>query len=208
MVPPHAPALDEATYVPTSSESEQLGVMLDFIMEHERAGKGCMAPRYFLAGATAGEQVELPSHVYRVLRQIVEAMQRGLAVTVVPQAHVLTTQQAADLLGVSRPTVIKLLDGGQIPFTRAGTHRRVRLEDVLGYRHRRRAEQYAALEATAGDYGDEGEPPDAVLAACGRRVARWRHVATPGADSITGCSSPSWTPACCGPACSATSCCR
>jgi excisionase family DNA binding protein len=76
-------------------------------------------------------------------------MQRGLAVTVVPPAHVLTTPHAADLLSVSRPTVIKLLDGGQIPFTRAGTRRRVHLEDVVGARHRRRAVQYAALEATA-----------------------------------------------------------
>ncbi len=148
-------ALDESTYVPSSSESEQLAVVHDFIAEHELAGQGSIAPRYFLAGATAGEQVELPPHVYEVLRQVVQAMKRGLAVTVVPQAHVLTTQQAADLLGVSRPTVIKLLDAGQIPFAKAGSHRRVRLEDVLGYRQRRRAEQYAALEATASDYAAE-----------------------------------------------------
>lgn len=82
-------------------------------------------------------------------------MKQGLAVTVVPQAHVLTTQQADDLLGVSRPTVIKLLDAGHIPFSKAGSHRRVRLEDVLAYRQRRRAEQYAALEATASDYASE-----------------------------------------------------
>lgn len=148
-------ALDEAMYVPSSSESKQLAVVHDFITEHERAGKGSIAPRYFLAGAGAGEQVELPAHAYEVLRQVVDAMRRGLAVTVVPQAHVLTTQQAADLLGVSRPTVIKLLDGGEIPFSKAGSHRRVRLEDVLAYRQRRREEQYAALQATAADYSVE-----------------------------------------------------
>jgi len=148
-------AMDEATYVPSSGESEQLAVVHDFITAHERAGKGAIAPRYFLAGATAGEQVELPHHVYQVLRQVVEAMQLGLAVTVVPQTHVMTTQQAAELLGVSRPTVIKLLDGGKIPFSKVGNHRRVRLEDLLSYRQERRAEQYAALEATGGDYATE-----------------------------------------------------
>lgn len=148
-------ALHEATYVPSSNESEQLAVVHDFITEHELGGKGSIAPRYFLAGATAGEQVELPPHVYEVLRQVVQAMKQGLAVTVVPQAHVLTTQQAADLLGVSRPTVIKLLDAGRIPYSKAGSHRRVRLEDVLAYRQSRRAEQYAALEATASDYAAE-----------------------------------------------------
>lgn len=171
-------ALDEATYVPTNSESAQLAVVLDFITEHERAGKGSIAPRYFLAGAAAGEQVELPPHVYGVLRQVVEAMKQGLAVTVVPQAHVLTTQQAADLLGVSRPTVIKLLDGGQIPFSKAGSHRRVRLEDLLAYRQRRREEQYAALEATAGDYAAEQDVEEVLsdLRRARKALAARRHV--------------------------------
>jgi excisionase family DNA binding protein len=93
--------------------------------------------RYFLAGATSGEQVELPHGTYRVLRQVVEAMHQGLAVTVVPQSKTLTTQQTANLLGVRRPTVIQLLEG-KIPFERAGTHRRILLHDLLAYRTQRR----------------------------------------------------------------------
>jgi excisionase family DNA binding protein len=93
--------------------------------------------------------------VYRVLRQVVEALRQGLAVTVAPLAQTLTTQQAADLLGMSRPTVIKLLDEGRIPFERVGTHRQILLRDLLIYREQRRAEQYAALEATAVDIDDE-----------------------------------------------------
>jgi excisionase family DNA binding protein len=92
-----------------------------------------------------------------VLRQVVEALQQGLAVTVAPQTQTLTTQQAADLLGVSRPTVIKLLDEGKIPFERTGTHRRILLRDLLAYREQRRADQYAMLEATSVDVDDEGD---------------------------------------------------
>lgn len=60
--------------------------------------------RYFLAGSSPADRVELPAEVYRVLRQVVEALRQGLAVTVAPLARTLTTQQAADLLGVSQPT--------------------------------------------------------------------------------------------------------
>jgi excisionase family DNA binding protein len=95
---------------------------------------------------------------YRVLLQVVQAMQANLAVTVVPQTMTLTTQQAADLLGVSRPTVIKLLDEDKIPFERVGTHRRILLRDLLSYRKRRRDEQYAALDAMSAEIDDHEDP--------------------------------------------------
>ena len=112
---------------------------------------------YYLASSIPGERVELPPTLYRVLHQVVDALRQGLAVTVVPHAQTLTTQQAADLLGVSRPTVIKLLDAGRIPFERVGAHRRVLLHDLMDFRERRRAAQYAALEATAVDLDEEGD---------------------------------------------------
>ncbi|SDY86075.1 DNA binding domain-containing protein, excisionase family [Modestobacter sp. DSM 44400] len=148
--------ISQETYLPdTDSDVARL---YDFLAAHEEAGRGTPELRYFLAGATPGEQVELPQETYRVLRQVIEAMHQGLAVTVVPQSKMLTSQQAADLLGVSRPTVIKLLDGGKIPFERTGTHRRILLRDVLAYRAQRRRDQYAALEAMAADTVEEGDP--------------------------------------------------
>lgn len=146
-------AARQETYLPDAGE--QVAQVYDFLEAHEEAGRGRPQPRYFLAGSSPGDRVELPAEVYRVLRQVVEALRQGLAVTVAPLAQTLTTQQAADLLGVSRPTVIKMLDEGRVPFERIGTHRRILLRDLLVYREQRRAEQYAALEATAVDVHGE-----------------------------------------------------
>lgn len=149
----NAVPIAQETYLPDADPSE-VALIRDFVVARESTGSGIAAPRYFLSGATADDRVEIPHEVYRVLRQVIEAMDRGLAVTVAPHTQTLTTQQAADLLGVSRPTVIKLLNEGLMPFERNGTHRRILLQDLLSYRERRRREQYAALEATA-DLGDE-----------------------------------------------------
>lgn len=99
-----------------------------------------------------GEAVDIPQQVFAALRLVVQAMARGQAVTVAPYAMELTTQQAADLLHVSRPHLVKLLEKGEIPFRRtgpgAGSHRRVLLDDVLHYRGqraRRRREQLREL---------------------------------------------------------------
>jgi excisionase family DNA binding protein len=106
--------------------------------------------------------IELPRQVQDALQHVVGAMSQGLAVTILPQSHTLTTQQAADLLGISRPTLIRLLDAGRIPYRPVGTHRRLLLEDVLRYREERREEQYRFLEETA-IHPDEEEDLDVVL---------------------------------------------
>jgi excisionase family DNA binding protein len=72
-------------------------------------------------------------------------MKAGKAITVAPLEQRLTTQQAADLLGISRPTLIKLLEANEIPYEKPGRHRRIRLSDVLAYQDRRRQERRARL---------------------------------------------------------------
>ena len=169
-------AVAEETYLP--SRGDELAPILDFLAVHEAAGRSVPGPRYFLAGAAVGDQVELPEEVYLALRKIVDAMRSGLAVSVIPQTTRLTTQQAADLLHVSRPTVVKLLDEGEIPFERAGTHRRVLLADLLSYRERRRERQYDMLSATR-DAVDEDNIEDTLedLRAARKAIAARR--ATP-----------------------------
>lgn len=99
-----------------------------------------------MSSGSNGEHLVVPPEVFDVLRGVVEAMAQGQAVTIAPVHQRLTTQEAADLLGVSRPTVVKLLEAGEIPFEQPGRHRRVRLADVLAYRDRASAERRGALD--------------------------------------------------------------
>ena len=94
-----------------------------------------------------GQAVELPEDALGVLSEAVRAMQQGKAVSVASMDQLLTTQEAADFLGISRPTLVKKLEDGSIAFERTsgGRHRRVRLVDLLQYRDGRRVERRKAL---------------------------------------------------------------
>lgn len=95
--------------------------------------------------------VELPREVLSVLVEVLGQMANGNGVRVVPVHAELTTQQAADILSVSRPHLVKVLESGGIPFHFVGTHRRVRLGDVLAYKARVEAEQDAALDELSAE---------------------------------------------------------
>jgi excisionase family DNA binding protein len=97
-----------------------------------------------------GSLVHLPPAVYEVLSQVITAMRAGRAITVAPLAQRLTTQEAADLLGISRPTMVKLLDDGKLPFEQPGRHRRIRLDDLVAYRDERRRDRSKALDELVG----------------------------------------------------------
>lgn len=96
-----------------------------------------------------GETVELPASVFNLLRQVVHDLSEGRMVTIVPQDQELTTQEAADLLNVSRPYLVKLLEQGDIPYSKTGTHRRVRFVDVMTYKQQRDAQRKQGLDRLA-----------------------------------------------------------
>lgn len=93
-----------------------------------------------------GEEVELPASAFHALQVLADGMAKGLSMMLLPQGKELTTQQAADILHVSRPHIIKLLEQGQIPFHQVGTHRRIKIEDLLAYRQKRNERRREQLD--------------------------------------------------------------
>jgi excisionase family DNA binding protein len=100
------------------------------------------------------ERIELPAGAVKLLQAILEDMASGRAITIVPQNAELTTQQAADVLNVSRPFLVQLLGQKKLPFRLVGTHRRVRFEDVLRYKENIDAERRKVLDQLAAEAQD------------------------------------------------------
>jgi excisionase family DNA binding protein len=149
---------------------EDIGALLDlgrFLEHHAEPG--------LLLGPD-GEQVPLPEEVYQLLAQVVEAMREGKVITLVPRTQRLTTQEAADFLSISRPTLVKLLEEGRIPYEQPGRHRRIMFTDLLVYQQRQRADRRTALDrmteeaSEAGLYGDSPEDYAAALRRARKRA--------------------------------------
>jgi excisionase family DNA binding protein len=93
-----------------------------------------------------GRPVVVPGELVTVLRAVVEQLRAGNGVSVAPLHAELTTVEAADILGVSRPHLVKLLEQAAMPYRMVGSHRRIRLVDVLTYRDRQDAQSRHALD--------------------------------------------------------------
>lgn len=110
-----------------------------------------------IADAALEHPLELPPGAVALLMEVLEAMAAGRGVTLIPENAELTTVQAAGILNVSRPYLIKLLDEGAIPHRKVGTHRRIRMEDLMAFKSRIDAERETILDELAREAQDQGD---------------------------------------------------
>jgi excisionase family DNA binding protein len=130
------------------AEIAKLSKGLHSVSARTRGGCSLVGPR--------GERYLLPEALFHILARVAEVLARGDAITIVPVGQELTTQQAADILNVSRQYLVRLLDDGQMPFTRTGKHRRLRIEDVLAFKKKRdqdREDRLAELTELSEELG-------------------------------------------------------
>lgn len=143
--------------LPNEELAEQSAEVLSFLEAHgSRHGKK-PEPTYFLCGADEHERVELTEGIYEMFKDLLSALADRKSVQILALDQEVTTQQAAELLGLSRPTVVKLIKSGEIPAHVPGVNRRkLRLADVLAYKdllYKQRNEFIA--ESSAAYEGDE-----------------------------------------------------
>lgn len=136
---------DIHTYVPEETVDPALSAFL-----REAAGQ---TPELVSAD---GERLRLPKAMYDVLRQVADALSSGMGVTVAPMNARLTTQEAAEFLGISRPTLVRMLERGDIPMEKPARHRFVRLADLVDYQQRQREQRRTALDRMAREGEEDG----------------------------------------------------
>jgi len=91
------------------------------------------------------EKIKIPLRALKLLGDILKAMGEGKPISIVPVATEVTTQKAAEILGCSRPFLVKLLEDGKIEYTKVGKHRRIKFEDVMNYRQSMKAQQKKSI---------------------------------------------------------------
>jgi excisionase family DNA binding protein len=113
----------------------------------------CGSPKFV---GPAGEHASMPEPLYELLKDIVRNLEKGRSLVLLPEDQQLTTQRAAELLGMSRPYLIQLLNAGEMPYDLVGKHRRIALRDVLDYAKRRAGARRSALDKMARDAFEAG----------------------------------------------------
>ncbi len=124
-----------AAFLSTKFETQQISIMSD---DHE------------------SHQIEVPTSALTMLVQILGELASGNAVQIVPVHAELTTQEAANILNVSRPHMVKLLEDGCLPFHKTGRHRRIRFADLMEYKKQRNAESMEAMRELANQAQELG----------------------------------------------------
>ncbi len=103
-----------------------------------------------------GQEIEIPNIVTKILYEIITILGTGGSLTIIPMEKELTTQQSADILNVSRPFLVKLLESGDIPYHKTGTHRKIYMKDLISYKDKlntKRASKISEIIKLSQEYG-------------------------------------------------------
>ena len=143
------------TPIPTEADARQAKESLEQISPFLTSGKSDLSIR-IQNDEQLGADIVLPASMLRLLKEILAEMAKGHGVALLPIQAELTTQQAADLLNVSRPYLIRLLEDRKIPFRLVGQHRRVRFDDLLAYQRKDDEERRRVADELTADAQELG----------------------------------------------------
>ena len=146
---------------PTPNDADELAKVRSFIDAHD--ARHGTEPAFFLSGASEHDRVELTEQLHEILERVVHALSHGQSISILTRDQEISTQQAAEILGLSRPTVVRLIEDGELHAHVPGAVRRkLRLADVLGYREELRARRNRFITESSAefDHVDDDEVSD------------------------------------------------
>lgn len=154
----------------TPSDADELAKVLSFIDAHDARHGTYPESAFFLSGASEHDRVEFTEQLHEILRRVVHALSRGQSISILTHDQEISTQQAAEILGLSRPTVVRLIEDGELPAHVPGAVRRkLRLADVLGYREGLRDRRNRFITESSAEVGHVDDDKVSDLLADARR---------------------------------------
>ena len=136
-------------YIPTEVEAQLAKESSRIFADHIPHDRSTIELKVARDDSSSEEKVVIPAAAFHLLIDILAQMAQGNAVTLIPIHAELTTQEAADILNVSRPFLIKLIETGEIICRKVGRHRRIRFEDLMNYKQRIDGDRTQALDELA-----------------------------------------------------------
>ncbi len=140
-------------HLPTSAEVEQAKISSRTLSKYANVERVQLS---LLGSNGESDELVLPGHVLQMLLDVLSETSKGNAISLIPHHQEVSTQEAANLLNVSRPFLVGLLEKGEVPFRKVGAHRRVLLTDVLAYREKTEQLRSKALDELVALSQDEG----------------------------------------------------
>ena len=144
--------LSNVVHLPTVQEAEEAKITSRALSKYAQSERLHLK----IASNNESEDLILPGYAINLLLAMLTEMSKGNAITVMPIHAELSTQETAELLNVSRPYIVDLLEQGKIPFRKVGSHRRILVNDVFEYKQRIDETRFKALDDLAAQAQDLG----------------------------------------------------